>query len=171
MALEPERSKEQKQPSRRDVLFGAATAALTTALPEAASAARHPLDPALEATVAEEAEIESRMQGYRAFIQERSLLIKTTLIMRGVFEQKFADVFEMLMKKYVVERLRHEPTVDGLHILADEGKFLSAWMIEEIKRRWKVGDDSVKEERIQSLVHMLSRLARESLEKEKPGEQ
>ncbi len=172
MALETERSKKQKQLSRREVLRGAAAGALLAALPEAASAARHPLDPALEATAAEEASIESRMQGYRMFMQERSLLIDSTLIMRDVFKAHFAPVVKMLMEEYVMARIRHEPeTVDGLRILADEGELMSAWIIEEIKQRWKVVGDFIKEERIQSLIHMLSRLARESLEKEKPDEQ
>ncbi len=170
MVLEPKRPEEQKI-SRRNVLLGGAAALAAGALPREASAVWHPIDPEREAAEVENADVESRMQRYRTFMQERSLLIKTTLIMHGVFEEKFADVFETLMGEYVVKRLRSDETVDGLRILADEGKFLSEWMIEEIKRRWEVGDDFIKEERIRSLVDMLSNLARESLKKEKPGEQ
>lgn len=178
MALEPERSKKRGLDRREalKVLLGGAAALAAGALPREASAALHPIDPEQEAVMAEEADIESRMQGYEKFMQERSLLIKTTLIMHGVFEPEFvektfANTFKMLMKAYVRERLKHESTADGMRLLADEGKFLSAWMIEEIEGRWKVSVDPIKEERIRSLIDMLSKLARESLAKENSGEQ
>ena len=164
MTLGPERSKKEKQePSRRDVLLGGAAALAAGALPHEILAARHPIDPEREAADIEAVEIAEKMRDYQAFIAEKSYFIQSYLLERELFQQTFVDEFKILMAEYVrdtVARNKKEE-LNGLRVLIEQPEKISNWIIAETEARWGVSVDYIRRTTINSLLIVLSRLARE----------
>ena len=155
--------KQEGNIDRRKFLAGAAGALAAGMMPEKASARGHPIDPEREAADIEAVEIAEKMRDYQAFIAEKSYFIQSYLLERELFQQTFVDEFKILMAEYVrdtVARNKKEE-LNGLRVLIEQPEKISNWIIAETEARWGVSVDYIRRTTINSLLIVLSRLARE----------